>query len=331
MRPQPGPVSPQAPARAFTLIELLVVITIISILMAILLPSLSIARRRAQATVGAANLRSLSQVMFVYTNDHADSFLNPFRSSWPDGTPGNPEWTDVVSSREEGLMWDFSSINSLWQTEFFAYYWYSYLAEYDGGSRIRDEQFSPADPNIKGIKSDLASNQETREGWMLWPSSFLYSPTFWLNPARYHAGSRDPVGPDTLRTSSTASISVPSAKVMLWERCDYQQALRTEIKNGQGSRVNRPPAWNNIRARPWVALADGSCTEVSMSEVTIAAAADPTYNPGGAYNAVDGPTLVPPKDKKNQFPLGGDLTSDGDYPLFFWATNQGVTGRDLAR
>jgi len=307
-----------------------VVIAIISTLMAILLPSLALARRQAQATVGAANLRSLSQVMFVYTNDNADCFLNPFRASWPDGTPGSPVWTDLVSGREPGMLWDFSSVDPRWNTEFFAYYWYSWLAEYDGGSRIRDEQFSPADPNIKGMKADLASNQETREGWMLWPSSFLYSPTFWLSASRYHSGSRDAVTPDMLHTSSTASVSVPSAKIMLWERADYHQASRIEINNGQGNRVNRPPAWNNIRARPWVALADGSCTEVSMSELSIAAGNDASLIPGGSMGAVDGPTLLAPKDKQN-FPIGGDLTADGDYPLFFWATNQGVSGRDINR
>jgi prepilin-type N-terminal cleavage/methylation domain-containing protein len=316
----------------FTLIELLVVIAIISVLMAILLPALAIARRHAMATVGAANLRSLSQVMFVYSNDNSDSFLNPFRASWPEGTPGDPVWTDVVSSREEGLIWDFSTIVPEWNTEFFSYYWYSYLAEYDGGSRIRDEQFSPADPNIKGMKADLAANQETREGWMLWPCSFVYSPTFWLNPGRYHAGSRDPVMPDMLRTATTASVAVPSSKVMLWERADYRQSARIEInKDGTGRRANRSPAWNNVKARPWAALADGSCTEASVSDIVQAAANDPGLVPGGTYAAVDGPTLVPPKGKKQQFPLGGDMTADGEYALLFWATNEGVAGRDLAR
>ena len=62
-------------ARAFTLIELLVVIAIISVLMTILLPALAGARRQARATVGMANLRSLSQMMFAYTNDHKEELL----------------------------------------------------------------------------------------------------------------------------------------------------------------------------------------------------------------------------------------------------------------
>jgi prepilin-type N-terminal cleavage/methylation domain-containing protein len=321
--------APSRSAPAFTLIELLVVIAIISVLMAILLPALGLARRQARATVGAANLRSLSQLMFIYCNNNADAFLNPFRASWPDDASGDPVWTDVVSARDPAVVWDFSTIKPEWNTEFFAYYWYSYLATSEGGAPIRDEQFSPADPNIRGLKSDLAANQETREGWMLWPCSFLYSPTFWLRPDRYHAGARDAVTPATLHTTSSASISSPSAKVLLWERADYRQGSRIEVTQNQANRANLAPAWNNIRAKPWVALADGSCTEVSMSDLTIAAGNDSNLNPGGSYSAVDGPTLVPPKDKKDLFPIGGDMTADGDYPLYFWATNQGVTGRDI--
>ncbi|HWL94391.1 MAG TPA: prepilin-type N-terminal cleavage/methylation domain-containing protein [Phycisphaerae bacterium] len=55
---------------AFTLIELLVVIAIISLLLAILLPSLSNARRSGRAVVCQTRLRSMGQAMQMY----ADSF-----------------------------------------------------------------------------------------------------------------------------------------------------------------------------------------------------------------------------------------------------------------
>ena len=56
--------------RAFTLIELLVVISIISMLMAILVPCMGYARERAKRVACMANLRSIGQGIHVYANDN---------------------------------------------------------------------------------------------------------------------------------------------------------------------------------------------------------------------------------------------------------------------
>ena len=68
---------------AFTLIELLVVISIISVLMAILLPSLGRAREQARRTACMANLRSIGQGIYLYAHDN-DGRLVPgdWRVSW---------------------------------------------------------------------------------------------------------------------------------------------------------------------------------------------------------------------------------------------------------
>lgn len=56
--------------RAFTLIELLVVMSIISMLMAILLPCLRYAREQAKRAVCMVNLRSTGQGIYIYANDN---------------------------------------------------------------------------------------------------------------------------------------------------------------------------------------------------------------------------------------------------------------------
>jgi prepilin-type N-terminal cleavage/methylation domain-containing protein/prepilin-type processing-associated H-X9-DG protein len=61
--------------RGFTLIELLVVVTIIALLLAILLPSLSGARRVAKTAACAANLRQITLAMNEYATEWEQALL----------------------------------------------------------------------------------------------------------------------------------------------------------------------------------------------------------------------------------------------------------------
>ena len=71
--------------RAFTLIELLVVVAIIGMLIAILLPSLSMVRAHAREMICAGNLREVGMAVAFYC-DVYEGVIPPFRAH---GAPGS--------------------------------------------------------------------------------------------------------------------------------------------------------------------------------------------------------------------------------------------------
>src|SRR6266436_4555560 len=62
--------------RAFTLIELLVVIAIIAILAALLLPTLSKSKDKAQGVACAGNIKQLAVAWFLYADENGDWLVN---------------------------------------------------------------------------------------------------------------------------------------------------------------------------------------------------------------------------------------------------------------
>lgn len=69
------------PGGGFTLIELLVVVSIIALLLAITLPTLSKARRKANSTACVSNLHGLGQAMLMYLGDSKD--IMPLAAQMP--------------------------------------------------------------------------------------------------------------------------------------------------------------------------------------------------------------------------------------------------------
>lgn len=323
--------------KAFTLIELLVVIGIIALLMGLLLPGLALARRRAQSVVGNANMRSLSQTMMMYTHDNKDAFLNPFQYGCSCENQTKLDRTDATTGKQDAR-WDFhvEPPDEEWTTEMFAFYWYSFLNINDGNSPYQEEQAAPGDTHIVSLAGQyLRGGAISPSDLRLWPSSFLYSPTFWLSADRYQQAGVRPPNPTDIsgKTQYIASVTYPSSKALLFERSDFGQKERIHIdeRNDTSFREGLAPAWNNIASSTAVATVDGSVEEITMSELFgRASETDSDFMPSGLASVTDGPPikLIETKDPDT---TGGTATTDGEYPLFFWATRYGIEGRDLPR
>ena len=112
--------------KGFTLIELLVVIAIIALLLAILLPSLGMAKDHARKIGCATNLRTLGLAVIFYGNDNNDSTPSA-TTTWPRygskigwcGRTGdnNGPWSNEVQVKalRSGQLWSYMETIKGWR------------------------------------------------------------------------------------------------------------------------------------------------------------------------------------------------------------------------
>lgn len=92
---------PQSSGCGFTLVELLVVIAIISLLVAILLPTLSGARRAARASVCLSNIRQLGLAHTLYAQANKEQFVDAGLAHGGLGTPA-ASWPVALAQFADG-------------------------------------------------------------------------------------------------------------------------------------------------------------------------------------------------------------------------------------
>lgn len=350
--------------KAFTLIELLVVIAIIAILIGILIPALSSAQNTARLVKSQANLRSLAQIQEVYASEHDDSLMVPFQIKGyarGDGF-GARGWgvADKVGA-PRSVSVEFAAygasgggFNSPWYTEMYAFHWYSVIGGWlNQGDYASEVQFAPSDRVLIQRVQDLQDHPP--EGWTLdrgyWDCSYVLSPTIWFSPERYRnngrpAAKRYNPGESMARRNRMSQVSFPSQKVLLWERFDWTKKERTaSYRNptvGFGDPFiigteNYSPQWNNYDAEPSVATADGSVSRVKISDIFAKLYDDNerivrSFNPTDEWDlSVD--VLEEYSMDEDGFEIGNSSidVGKGKYPAFFWATRDGIQGRDFVR
>ncbi len=329
--------------RAFTLIELLVVIAIIALLIGILLPALGQTRRSAQNLISQANLRSIMQVQFVYAEEQDDLLINPFSGTSTGGFIGG--WATV--RKETGLAFHFTG-PGIWYSEMYAFHWYSLVGGWlSAGDWASEVQFSPADPAPRQRFEEISvTHPGTSYDHWIWDTSYVYSPTCWFSSERYRDDGRPnapPSAPDVakFRRNRLNEIQFPSNKVIFWERFDTTQRERTESRVLPGidqlvvfGKTRQPPLWSNPEAKPTVATGDGSVARISMSEVYARANSDKpeeaeAFTPTDQWTPTQ--TLLRNYGMDKDGLENGSTVNRGAYPAFFWATRDGIKGRDIIR
>lgn len=140
--------------RAITLIELLVAVGVIAVLLAILLPSLSGARRDANSLVCKSNIRSLMSAILVYGAGADDSVIPAYNLKGVSFSVRNPldGWGPILDKGNFAI----------------------------GSREVKNNPFCcPNTANIAGMSgTQTGSNPENPKGYMEWPTVMTLSQVY---------------------------------------------------------------------------------------------------------------------------------------------------------
>ena len=198
--------------RGFTLIELLVVIAIIALLLAIIMPSLAMAKRHGKTVFCMNNLRQMSLAATSYTIENKDYYplahyhvnvgdVNYFYS-WDFTSHKDWNATPPENIVESGILWQGQTLEKVQQCPSFKgdanwfadpFTGYNYNTSYIG----RDESVFPA-------KSTRASEVRSPGGTALFgDGQYAAGANKFMRPPLPAAGGRDASVGDAMRAAGT--------------------------------------------------------------------------------------------------------------------------------
>ena len=247
----------------------------------------------------------------VYSADNRDAFVNPFDRNSPCGGTGTLDW--VWTKRATcAYGWPYGlGYGSNSGTETYGYHWiaHTFFSEDEGSSRIN----TVVAPDDRELSSWFINNRPAQSDFeWIFPASYWYSPTFWQSPTRFAGNTRPTGNPGNryfISRNKLHDCTFPNLKVMMFEAKDFCS--------------KEQPMWGQSKARPNIAQVDGSALQVKMSTIINATANNLIPAPSGTWNPTDA------EMDRYEYGRPQGFTWSYNFPAYFWATRDGIRGRDL--
>lgn len=202
-------------ARAFTLIELMVVIGIVGILVALLLPALRGTRAAALQTVALSNVRSVGQLMNVYSTEHG---RHPFRGAGEYPAAMAELFPDFEPFPDAAMYQWYPGGVLIGTTGHFeqAWLWPSVVSPLDEWPEHWETWVSPRKDRPLPTAEDFDFSEENPIRDQI---SVRYSNAFVARPEFFGEGqgATQEAMMRQLRATRPNDVRYPSSKVMLWD------------------------------------------------------------------------------------------------------------------
>ena len=223
----------------FTLIELLVVISIIALLIALVLPTLQLARLTSQLMTCRSNQRQVSLGLFIYMNEHGGRV--PYETSGGTLHTGDPNY----------------------------HHWHQRIAIMDDASTAwRRSGYIPVNTNQIGggvwhcpLTAQIPAPPETGTSW-LWNNFGMNSHLGW----RLRAGGWDPIDGDVPNGTPPLPVQDLGGQFVLIG--DATTWFKNPPRYRLGAWINANTGIDGMQSEPWpVSDGSGTLTDAPIGEL----------------------------------------------------------------